>query len=178
MPCTFLVHFMKIRLLTTIICKGKDVMCGQVWCSILGICALHLTHPSANTLWTTSAAAPGEQLGVRCLAQGSRLSPQSWYWGWRERWTFIPPTYNPCRTWDSNPQPSGYKSDSLTIRPRLPHLAMVAPTQWEKCFSFMFHNRFWKPGLIWHHLLLWDLIYNKHYLASVFWVEERNFSLN
>ncbi len=23
------------------------------------------------------------------------------------------PTYNPCRTWDSNPQPSGYKSDSL-----------------------------------------------------------------
>ncbi len=31
-----------------------------------------------------------------------------------------PPTNNPCRTWDSNPQPSAYKSDSLSIRPRLP----------------------------------------------------------
>ncbi len=38
-----------------------------------------------------------------------------------ERVLYIhPPTYNPCRTWNSNPQPSGYKSDSLTIRPRLP----------------------------------------------------------
>ncbi len=31
-----------------------------------------------------------------------------------------PPTNNPCWTWDSNPQPSAYKSDSLSIRPRLP----------------------------------------------------------
>ncbi len=30
------------------------------------------------------------------------------------------PTYNSCRTWDSNSQPLGYESDSLTIRPRLP----------------------------------------------------------
>ncbi len=30
------------------------------------------------------------------------------------------PTNNPCRTWDSNPQPLDYKSDALTIRPRLP----------------------------------------------------------
>ncbi len=30
------------------------------------------------------------------------------------------PTNNPCRTWDSNPQPLDYKSDSLTIRPQLP----------------------------------------------------------
>ncbi len=29
-----------------------------------------------------------------------------------------PPTNNPCQTWDSNPQPSGYKSNSLSIRPR------------------------------------------------------------
>ncbi len=44
----------------------------------LGICALHLTHPSAHThtvnthpeQWAANAAAPGEQLGVRCLAQG------------------------------------------------------------------------------------------------------------
>ncbi len=66
----------------------------------------------------------------------SRVSPQSWYWGWRERWTFTPPTYNPCRTWDSNPQPSGYKSDSLTIRLRLPHLAMLCPRNERNAFLF------------------------------------------
>ncbi len=52
----------------------------------------------------------------------SRVSPQSWYWEWRERWLFTPP--NPCRTWDSNPRPLGYKSDSLSIRPRLPPFAL------------------------------------------------------
>ncbi len=68
--------------------KGKERMCGQVWCPMLGICALHLTHPNAHTQkwihthththtvntrpeqWAANAAAPGEQLGVRCLAQG------------------------------------------------------------------------------------------------------------
>ncbi len=66
--------------------NGKDVTCGQVWWPILGICALHLTHPSATTNTHTHThtprthtrssghafytAAPGEQLGVRCLAQG------------------------------------------------------------------------------------------------------------
>ncbi len=41
-------------------------MCGQVWCPILRICALQ---------WAAIfAAAPGEQLGVQCLAQGSHLS--------------------------------------------------------------------------------------------------------
>ncbi len=58
--------------------------CGQVWRPILGICALHLTHPSARThthrehipgaVGNHIAAAHGEQLGVRCLAQGSHLS--------------------------------------------------------------------------------------------------------
>ncbi len=37
------------------------------------ICALHLTHPSAHTPGAANAAAPGEQLGVWCLAQGSYL---------------------------------------------------------------------------------------------------------
>ncbi len=41
-------------------------------------------------------------------------APQSWYWGRRESWTFTPPTYNSCRTWDSNSQPLDYESDSLT----------------------------------------------------------------
>ncbi len=65
----------------------SEVMCGQVWWPILGICALHLTHPSAHT-HTHIAAAPGEQLGVRCLAQGSHLSRG--IEGGKERWLFTP----------------------------------------------------------------------------------------
>ncbi len=57
-----------------------DVTYGQVWWPILGICALHLPIQSAHTQqWAHThpeqwaaiyAAAHGEQLGVRCLAQG------------------------------------------------------------------------------------------------------------
>ncbi len=69
-----------------LIWKGKDVMCGQVWWPILGICALHLTHPSAHTQWTNThthtmnthpeqwATIYTKQLRVRCLAQGYHLS--------------------------------------------------------------------------------------------------------
>ncbi len=52
----------------------------QVWWPILEIGPLHLTHPSAHTQqwvvnthpeqWAAIAPAPGEQLGVLCLAQG------------------------------------------------------------------------------------------------------------
>ncbi len=96
--------------------KGKDVMCGQVWWPILRICALHLTHPSAHTAVNThthtavsSEHTPGAVSSHLCcgargavggLVPCSRVSPQSWYWGWRERCTFTPPTYNPCWTWD------------------------------------------------------------------------------
>ncbi len=60
--------------------------------------------------------------GARRAVGGSvpcSRAPQSWYWGWRERCTFTPPTNNSCQTWDSNSQPFDYESDSLTIRPRL-----------------------------------------------------------
>ncbi len=30
----------------------SEVMCGQVWWPILGICALHLTHASAHKPWS------------------------------------------------------------------------------------------------------------------------------
>ncbi len=63
-------------------------------------------------------AAPGEQLGDRCLAQGSHLSRG--IEGGESTCYSLPPTDNPCRTWESNRQPLGYKSNSLTIRPRLP----------------------------------------------------------
>ncbi len=50
------------------------------------------------------AAAPG---GAVAGSVPCSRAPQSWYWGWREHCTFIPPTYNSCRTWDSNSQPLG-----------------------------------------------------------------------
>ncbi len=83
--------------------KGKDVTCGQEWWPILGICALHLTHPSAHTQqWVVNKYTHREQhtpgaVGSHlcCCARGavggsvscSRVSPQSWYWRWRERCT-------------------------------------------------------------------------------------------
>ncbi len=71
------------------------------------MCSLHLSHPSAHLeLWAANAAAPGEQLEVRCLAQGSHLS----------RGQFLPePRFEPTT--------SGYKSNTLSIRPRLPPVA-------------------------------------------------------
>ncbi len=53
--------------------------------------------------WATDTAAPGEQFGVQCLAQGSHLC----------RGQFLPePRFEPTT--------SGYKSNALSIRPWLP----------------------------------------------------------
>ncbi len=110
----------------------SDVTSDQGWQSILGICALHLFHPkcthtgvNTHTPWThtRSSVQPFLCSCARGAVGGSvpcSRAPQSWYWGWRERCTFTPPTYNSCRTWDWNSRPLGYESDSLTIRPRLP----------------------------------------------------------
>ncbi len=73
---------------------------GQVWWPILVICALHLTHPKCTHTeqWADiNAAAPGEQLGVRCLAQGqlSRGIDGGESAGHSHP---PPPTYNPCWT--------------------------------------------------------------------------------
>ncbi len=79
----------------------------------------------------------------------SRVSPQLWYWGWRECWLFTPPTYNPCRTWDSNPQPSGYKSNSLSIKPRLPLRCANTYALWSNSLGPLrfFSSYFWKKSL-------------------------------
>ncbi len=103
------------------------MVCGQVWWPILRICPLHLTHPSAHSQqWTHTRSSGQPCCGARGAVGGSvpcsRVSPQSWYWRWREHLLFTPPTDNSCRTWESNLQPLGYKSNSLTIRPRLPCL--------------------------------------------------------
>ncbi len=105
--------------------KSRKILCEWV-------CALHLTHPSAHTHREHTPGAVGSHLcccawGVGGSVPCSRVSPQSWYWGWRERWTFTEHTYNPCRTWDSNPRLSGYRSNALSIRPQLPPLVNTAP---------------------------------------------------
>ncbi len=57
-------------------------------------------------------------------------APQSWCWRWRESWLFTPPTDNSCQIWDLNPQPSSYKSDSLSNKPRLPLMAQIPVIWW------------------------------------------------
>ncbi len=108
---------------------------GQVWWHILRICALPLTHPSAHshtvnththrehthTPWTHTHthpeqwavnACPGSSWGFGVLLKGSSVVVLKVE---REHCTFTPHTNNPCRTWDSNPRPSCYKSDSLSL---------------------------------------------------------------
>ncbi len=57
-----------------------------------------------------------------------------------------PPTNNPCRTWDSNPKPSAYKSDSLSIRPRLPLLILISV-----CRTVVNTTAFFFREGVWHH---------------------------
>ncbi len=82
--------------------------------------SLHLTHPK----WTHTRSSgqlllqrPGSSWGFGVLLKDTSVVVLK-----EERELVIhSPTNNPCRTGDSNPQPLDYKSDSLTIRPRLPH---------------------------------------------------------
>ncbi len=83
----------------------SDVTYDQEWWPVLGICALHLSHPKCHTQqWTHThivkhtTGAVGSHLccGARGAVGGSvpwSRAPQSWYWGWRERFTFTPPFF-------------------------------------------------------------------------------------
>ncbi len=102
----------------------------------------------------------------------SRVSPQSWYWGWRECCIFTPPpTYNSCRP-ETRTHNLSIMSPTLTIRPRLPlskktpqlsSLLWMRPTavmwlglntqmclkvikwmNWSRCSSFGSLARLWK----------------------------------
>ncbi len=76
------------------------------------------THPEQ---WAAIyAAAPGEQLGVRCLAQGSHLSRG--IEGGESAGHSLPPPTIPAGPETRTRNLLGYESDSLTIRPRLPLL--------------------------------------------------------
>ncbi len=58
--------------------REREVVCGQVWWPILGICALHLTHPRAHTQqWTHTRSSrqpmlrrPGSSWGFGALLKG------------------------------------------------------------------------------------------------------------
>ncbi len=108
----------------------SDVTYGQVWWTVLGIRALHLTHRrwthTQQCTHTHREHTPGAAVwgSVPC----SR-APQSWYW---ERCTFTPPHLQFLLARDSNPQPLAYESDSLTIKPRLPQSTNIS--------SLRFHN--------------------------------------
>ncbi len=70
------------------------------------------THPEQ---WAAIyAAEPREQLGVRCLAQGHLSCGIE---GGESAVHSLPPHLQFLPARDSNSQPLGYKSDSLTIRP-------------------------------------------------------------
>ncbi len=118
---------------------------GQVWWPLLRICALQLTHPkcthtavNTHTPWTHTRSSgqpfmlrrPGSSWGFGPLLKGTSVMVLR-----VERALYIhSPTNNPCRTWDSNPQPLDYESDSLTIRPRLPPQYITELTVWNTSF--------------------------------------------
>ncbi len=96
------------------------------------------THAAVNThtLWTHTeqwaviyAAAPGEQLRARCLSQGhlSRGIEGG------ESAVHSPPHLQFLPDRDSISQPFNPESDSLTIRPRLPHVPQVRNSY---CWTF------------------------------------------
>ncbi len=104
------------------------------------------THRAVSSEHTHCEHAP-RAVGSHCSSARGAVggsvpcsrAPQSWYWGWRECCSFTIPTFSPCRTWDSNPQPLDYKSDSLTIRPRLP--------QWKVKVMWHTYSQVWWPIL-------------------------------
>ncbi len=108
--------------------------CGQVWLPILGICALQLIHPkckhtpgavdthtpgAVNTHLEQSAAIllwrPESSWGFGSLLKGTSVVVLS-----VERALYIhSPHLQSLPARDLNSQPFNYKSDSLTIWPRL-----------------------------------------------------------
>ncbi len=140
--------------------------CQVWWWPILEIGPLHLTHPSAHTQqWVVNTHTHCEHtpgaVGSHCSSARGAVggsvpcsrAPQLWYRRGRECCSFTIPTFNPCRTWDSNPQPLDYKSDSLTTRPQLPHSRVIATLFAENIyliyitiFKYIFHIKFWSYG--------------------------------
>ncbi len=117
--------------------KWSEVTKGQVWWPILWICALQLTHPKCtHTAVNTQThcehtpgalgshyyvAAPGEQLGVQCLAQGHLVVVLK-----VERALYIHSPhlqFLPAR--DLNSKPLDYESDSQPLGHDFPQLFQI-----------------------------------------------------
>ncbi len=103
------------------------------------ICALHLTHPRVHThlkQWTANAAAPGEQLGVRCLALGSHLSRG--IAGGENTCYSLPPLTIPAgaEIWTHN---LGLHVRRSIIRPRLPRMNGIGQFPESKKSYRVFH---------------------------------------
>ncbi len=96
----------------------SEVTCGQVWWPILGICALHLTHPKCTHTRSSGQPfmlrRPGSSWGSGALFKGTSVVVL-----WVKRALYIQSPHLQYLL-DLRLEPSGYKSDSLTIRPRLP----------------------------------------------------------
>ncbi len=128
--------------------KWRDVTYGQVWWPILGICALHLTHPTCthtavntHTPWTHTRSSgqpfmlrrPGSSWGFGALLKGTSvvvLRVESVLYIHSPHLQFLP-------AWDSNSQPLDYESNSLTIRPRLPRRKCIIQCVLKHVSSFI-----------------------------------------
>ncbi len=131
------------------------------------------THPEQ---WAAMLQRPGSSWGFGALLKDTSVVVLK---------EDTPPTNNPCRTWDSNPQPSSYKSDSLSIRPRLPlyfgqkgHFKVkIALKLW---ICFLQTHSFWllktlTDGLEWYGLhvmflsAVWTHSDGTHSLQRIHW---------
>ncbi len=111
-----ILHLSLFQLIIVIIRINKvKVMCGQVWCPIhtweFVLCiypskCTHLTHTAVSSEQTTHSECERDLILFVVLSVEES-------------------TVDPCRYRDSNLQPWGYNSDSLTIKPRLPHMTLA-----------------------------------------------------
>ncbi len=127
--------------------SDSDVTCGHVWLPILGISALHLTHPkcthtavNTHTPWTHTRSSrqpfmqrrPGSSWGFGALLKGTSVVVLK-----VEEYIHSPPPTIPA-----GPETRSYESDSLTIRPRLPHsddlVNNIALGHWDKGLWYWF----------------------------------------
>ncbi len=119
----------------------SEVTCGQAWWPILGICALHLTHlKCTHTVVNTHTHRehkPGA-LGSQCCSargavgvsvpQGLTSVVEESDWRWKRALVIHSPHLQSPP--DLKLKPATLKSDSLSIRPRLPpvYVFLVKPS--------------------------------------------------
>ncbi len=150
----------------------------QVWWPILWIFALHLTHPKSthtavktHTPWTYTQSSgqpfmlrrPWSSWGFGALLKGTSVVVLRV----ERALDFHSPHQQFLPARDSNPQPLGYESYSLTIRPWLSSSPIMSA--WCRCWaSFMKHeNKFLYKSFV---KLFWRKLSNS-YFQNVCWYE-------